>query len=63
MRPPLRHKARYSFTDIKAHEWEDQPETLRTKVRELAGMVRPSRFCLDRTTTACRRKPAIRRPR
>lgn len=42
-------QARYSFTDIKAHEWQDQPDTLRSKVRELAAMVRGSRFCLAYT--------------
>ena len=42
-------QARYSFTDIKAHEWHDKEDTLRAKVRELADLVRDSRFCLAYT--------------
>lgn len=42
-------QARYSFTDIKAHEWHDQDDTLRAKVGVLADLVRRSRFCLAYT--------------
>jgi hypothetical protein len=41
--------ARLSWTDVKAHEFVDQPDVMAAKVRTLAELIRRSKCCLAYT--------------